>query len=106
MVTQSDVWLVALDPTVGKEIKKTRPAVIISPNDLNQSLETVIIAPMTTGAAPAPFRVPVMFEGKRGLVLMEQVRSIDKTRLIRRLGRLSAKILAAALAIAQEMFTV
>jgi mRNA interferase MazF len=98
------VWLVALDPTVGREIKKTRPALVISPDELNESLDTVIVAPMTTGASPAPYRVAVAFESKRGMVLVEQMRAVDRQRLVRRVGRVSGKVLFASLHVAMEMF--
>ena len=101
---RGDVWLVALDPTVGREIKKTRPALVVSPDDINASLDTVIVAPMKTGASPAPFRVPVLFARKRGLVLMEQMRAIDTSRLVRRVGRVPGVVLEAALQIGREMF--
>ena len=104
MVKRGEVWLIALDPTVGREIKKTRPAVVLSPDELNETLETAIVAPMTTGASPAPFRVPIRFDNKCGLVLVEQMRAVDYLRLIRRVGRASGKTVAAALRVAQEMF--
>ena len=81
-VTRGDVWLVALDPTVGSEIQKTRPCVIISPPEMHDHLRTVMAAPMTTGSRPAPFRIPVNFQGKYGLILLDQVRTLDKRRLI------------------------
>ena len=104
MVTRGEIWLVALDPTVGREIKKSRPAIVVSPDDLNASLEAVIVAPMTTGSSNAPFRAPTTFEGKRGLILSEQIRSVDKQRLLRRLGRAPGKVLVETLKVLQEMF--
>ncbi|MDQ6781083.1 MAG: type II toxin-antitoxin system PemK/MazF family toxin [Candidatus Eremiobacteraeota bacterium] len=104
MVTRGEVWLVALDPTVGREIKKTRPAVVVSPDELNGALDTVIVSPMTTAGSGAPYRVPVTFGGKRGLVLAEQLRAIDKQRLLRRIGRIPGKVLAQTLRVYQEMF--
>lgn len=101
---RGEVWLVALDPTIGREIKKTRPAVIVSPNELNDALDTVIVSPMTTGASNAPYRVPLVFEGKRGLIVAEQLRSVDKQRLVRRVGRVSGKVLLETLRVYQEMF--
>ena len=98
------MWLIALDPAIGREIKKTRPGVVISPNELNKSLETVIVAPMSTRSLPAPYRVPVAFGGKRGLILLEQLRAVDNQRLVRRVGRLSGKAVTAALNVLQEMF--
>jgi mRNA interferase MazF len=81
-----DVYLVGLDPTVGSEIQKTRPCLIISPDDLNRHVSTVIVAPMTTKGRTYPTRVPCVFQGKSGEVVLEQLRTVDKTRLIRRLG--------------------
>jgi mRNA interferase MazF len=104
-VTRGDVWLTTLDPTVGSEIQKTRPCVVISPPELHDHLRTVIIAPMTTGNKPALYRVPVQFSGKKGLVLLDQIRTIDKTRLIKKAGRVNAKILNAALATLQDIFS-
>jgi mRNA interferase MazF len=104
MVVRGDVWLVALDPTIGREIKKSRPAVVVSPNELNETLDTVIVSPMTTGSSSAPYRVPLTFEGKRGLILAEQLRAIDKQRLLRRIGRIPGKVLVETLRVYQEMF--
>lgn len=104
MVMRGEVWLVALDPTIGRGIKKARPAVIVSPNELNDALDTVIVSPMTTAGSGAPYRVPVVFEGKRGLNLAEQLRSVDKQRLLRRVGRVPGKVLLETLRVYQEMF--
>jgi len=103
-VTRGEVWLVALDPTIGREIKKSRPALVVSPDELNQSLDTIVVAPMSTGASLAPYRIPVYFQAKRGLILADQIRTIDKQRLVRRSGRVSGKVLAATLRVLQEMF--
>lgn len=105
MVTRGEVWLVALNPTVGSEIQKTGPAVIISPPEMHDFLRTVIVAPMTTGARAAPFRIGVTFQGKRGLVLLDQLRTVDKVRLVKRLGVLTAPTLALTLKTLQEVFT-
>jgi mRNA interferase MazF len=83
-----DVYLVRLDPTVGSEIRKTRPCVVVSPDELNHHLLTAIVAPMTTGGHAYPWRVPVTFDGKRGRVVLDQLRTVDRERLIRRLGAL------------------
>jgi mRNA interferase MazF len=99
------VWLVTLDPTVGSEIQKTRPCVVISPPEMHDHLHTVIVAPMTTGARPAAFRIPVTFQGKRGLILLDQLRTLDKIRLIKRLGSISALALASTLKTLQSVFT-
>src|ERR1700674_4647039 len=85
-VARGDVWLAALDPTVGSEIQKTRPCVIVSPPEMHDYLRTVIVAPMTTGSKPAPYRVPVTFRRKKGLILLDQIRTIDKTRLVKKMG--------------------
>ena len=104
MVSRGEVWLAALDPTQGGEIRKTRPCLVISPPELHDHLRTVTVAPMTTGSRPAPFRVRVTFEGKQGLILLDQVRTLDKGRLIRRLGVISRPALISALSILRELF--
>lgn len=106
VVQRGDVWLIALDPTVGSEIQKTRPCVIISPNEMHDALKTVIISPMTTGSRPAPFRVPVTFEGKNGLILLDQIRTLDKSRLLKKMGSLHLKTLIKTLSILREMFDI
>lgn len=104
MVTRGEIWLVNLDPTVGSEIRKTRPCVVVSPPEMHDHLRTAIIAPMTTGSRPAPFRVAVSYGGKRGLILLDQMRAVDKARLVRKLGALSAKTLTTTLTTLQEAF--
>lgn len=104
MVVRGEIWLAALDPAMGSEIRKTRPCVVVSPAEMHDYLRTAIVAPMTTGSRPAPFRIPIHFGGKRGLILLDQVRAIDKTRLVKRLGSTSAKTLAATLNTLQEVF--
>jgi mRNA interferase MazF len=99
-----DVWLVQLDPTVGSEIQKTRPCVVISPPEMHQHLRTVIVAPMTTGSRPAAFRVPITFKGKTGLILLDQIRTLDKLRLVRREGAVTATTLKRTLGVLQAMF--
>jgi len=106
MVARGEVWLGMLDPTVGREIQKTRPVVIVSPDEMNRRLGTVIAAPMTTGSHPAPFRVAVRFKGKDGLILADQIRAVDKARLIKKLGRIDRTTEQAALAVLVEMFGV
>lgn len=103
-VRRGDVFLVSLDPTRGGEIQKTRPCVIVSPDELNASLRTFIIAPLTTGGHPYPFRVPCRFEGRAGFVVIDQIRTVDRERLVRRLGEVSSSTLGRILAILQEMF--
>jgi mRNA interferase MazF len=85
-VQTGDIWLANLDPTVGSEIQKTRPCVVVSPAEMHDHLRTVIVAPMTTGAQPAGFRVGLTFQGKSGLVLLDQLRTLDKLRLVKHLG--------------------
>jgi mRNA interferase MazF len=104
MVTRGEVWLVCLDPTVGSEIQKTRPCVVISPPELHDYLRTIIVAPMTTGSKAAPFRVPVSFQGKTGLILLDQIRTLDKLRLTRKLGAVGDETLAETLAVLRELF--
>ena len=99
-----DIWLAQLDPTVGSEIQKTRPCVVISPDDMNAHLRTVIVAPMTTGSRPARFRIEVTFKGKQGLILLDQIRTLDRVRLVKRLGSLRPTTLAATLRTLQAMF--
>jgi mRNA interferase MazF len=98
------VWLAELDPTIGSEIQKTRPCVIVSPSEINERLRTIIAAPMTTGSRPAASRVPLDFQGQAGLILLEQIRTLDKRRLVRRLGSISADVLTRALATLREIF--
>jgi mRNA interferase MazF len=104
-VTRGDVWLVALDPTIGSEIQKTRPCVLISPAEMHNHLRTVIVAPMTTGSLPAPFRIPVSFGGKSGLILLDQIRTLDKLRLVRCLGGVDHRTLRVILARLRELFS-
>ncbi|CAE6784795.1 type II toxin-antitoxin system PemK/MazF family toxin [Paraburkholderia haematera] len=104
MVARGEVWLVALDPTVGSEIQKTRPCVIVSPAELHDHLRTVIVAPMTTAGHAAPFRIPLTFLRKKGLILLDQIRTVDKTRLVKRAGAVSDTALSNALSTLQEIF--
>ena len=104
MVTRGDVWLAALDPTVGSEIQKTRPCLIISPPEIHDHLRTVIVAPMTSGSRPAGFRVPVSFQGVDGLILLEQSRALDKRRLVKRLGQVPEAVLAQTLRTLRELY--
>ncbi len=88
LVNRFDIFLVALDPTVGSEIQKTRPCVVISPDEMNRHIRTVIVAPMTTKGRPYPTRVPVSFQQKSGQIVLDQIRTVDKTRLVKKLGEL------------------
>ena len=99
-----EVHLVCLDPTVGTEIKKTRPCLIISPDEMNAYLRTVIVAPMTTRRHALPMRVSCRFQGKNAEVVLDQLRTVDRARLIKRLGRLRPKASAQVLEVLQEMF--
>ena len=104
MVKRGEVWLVNLDPTVGSEIQRTRPCVVISPPEMHDYLRTAIVAPMTTGSHPAPFRVSVRHGGKSGLILLDQIRTIDKVRLVKRAGAIHSRVLSATLAALSEIF--
>jgi mRNA interferase MazF len=98
------VFLVDLKPTTGSEIRKTRPCVVVSPDELNRHLRTSIVAPLTTGGRPYPFRVPCRFGGRAGLVVLDQIRTIDRERLLRRLGRIAPATLERSLSALREMF--
>lgn len=104
MVKRGEVWLVNLDPTVGSAIQKTRPCVVISPPEMHDYLRTAIVAPMTTGSHPAPFRIAVRHGGKSGLILLDQIRTIDKIRLVKRTGAIHPRVLSAALVALGEIF--
>jgi mRNA interferase MazF len=101
---RGDVHLIHLDPTRGREIKKTRPCVIVSPDELNAHLQTVIVAPLTSSGKPYPFRVPCVFDKKHGLIVLDQIRTVDRERLLRRLGTVSDVEIDSALALLREMF--
>ena len=103
-VGRFDVYLVTLNPTVGSEIKKTRPCVVVSPDEMNRHIRTVIIAPMTTKGRQYPTRVACRFRGKTGQVVLDQIRTVDAERLVRKLGRLDAKTGVKVLAVLGEMF--
>jgi mRNA interferase MazF len=106
VVSRGEVWLVNLDPTIGSEIRKSRPCVVISPPELNDHLKTVIVAPMTSQGFQAPFRISLTFQGTTGLVLLDQLRTIDKSRLMKKLGRLQPKTLTTTLQKLKELFEV
>lgn len=103
-MTRGEIWLVNLDPTVGSEVRKTRPCVVVSPAEMHDHLRTVIVAPMTTKGRAAPFRISVTHGGKRGLILLDQMRAVDKARLVKRVGTVSAKTLTSTLTTLQEVF--
>ncbi len=100
-----EVWLVSLDPTQGAEIQKTRPCLVVSPDESNLHLRTVIVAPMTTVVRPYPTRVALTFQGKHGQVALDQLRAIDRQRLVRKLGKISPKTAVAVSSLLVEMFT-
>ena len=102
---RDEVWLVTLDPTQGAEIQKTRRCLVVSPDEMNQHLRTVMVAPMTTVTRPYPTRVQVRFQGKRGQVVLDQLRAVDRQRLVRKLGTVSAGTAQAASATLLEMFS-
>ena len=99
-----EVWLVSLDPAEGSEMQKTRPCLVVSPNEINRYLRTVIIAPMTTTERPYPTRVALTFRGRRGQVALDQLRAVDRTRLVRKLGRISSKTAVTVSTVLVEMF--
>ena len=101
---RGDVHLVSLDPTVGSEIRKSRPCLIVSPNELNRHLRTAVVAPMTTGGRASAWRIPCRFRGHGGFVALDQVRTVDRDRLTARLGRLAPQAVSRVLVTLQEMF--
>jgi mRNA interferase MazF len=103
-INRFEVYLVNLDPTRGSEIKKTRPCLVVSPNEINHHIRTVIVAPLTTKGQPYPTRIPCRFKGKNGQVVLDQIRTVDRVRLVKKLGRLDNKTSAQVLDTLQEMF--
>ena len=101
---RGDVWLINLDPTIGREIQKTRPCVVVSPAEINDHLTTTLVAPLTSGSRPAPFRVATTFAGKTGLMLLEQIRVVDSRRLVKRIGEIDRMTLNVALAVLRSLF--
>ncbi len=104
VASRFDVFLVRLDPTEGREIRKTRPCLIISPDEMNQHIDTVIVAPMTTKSRPYPTRVPVRFKGKSGQIVLDQIRTVDKARLVKRVGKIDTAARTHVLALLAEIF--
>jgi mRNA interferase MazF len=104
VVKRGEVWLARLDPTEGREIQKTRPCVIVSPPEIHDHLRIVMAAPMKTGSHAAGFRVPVVFRRKEGMILLDQIRALDRRRLIRKLGTVDRGTIAAVMAVLREMF--
>ena len=103
-VNRFEVYLVNLDPTVGHEIKKTRPCLVISPNEMNRYISTIIVAPMTTKGRRYPTRISCSFQGKKGQVVLDQIRTIDKKRLVKKLGIISKSTQSKTLNLLQELF--
>ncbi len=104
VIKTGEIWLAQLDPAVGSEIRKTRPCVVVSPPEMHDHLRTSIVAPMTTGAHPAAFRIHLTFQGKSGLILLDQIRTLDKTRLIKRMGTVRPATLTRTLQTLQLVF--
>jgi mRNA interferase MazF len=105
VVRRFDVFMVSLDPTVGSEIQKSRPCLIISPDEMNRHIQTVIIAPMTTRGRKYPTRIACEFQSKQGQIVLDQIRTVDKARLLRKLGRIDNQTQIAVLSVLQEMFS-
>lgn len=103
MVTQYDVYLINLDPTIGSEIKKARPCVVISPNEMNRHLSTVIIAPLTTKSHGYPFRIEISFQKKTGWIVLDQIRTVDKRRLVEKLGAIDRTAIQKTKSVIREM---
>ena len=103
-VARSEVYLVNLDPTVGSEIQKTRPCVVVSPDEMNRHIRTVIVAPLTSRGRRYPTRVRVTFEARESLIVLDQIRTVDVSRLVRRLGELDSDTMAAVLTVLGKMF--
>lgn len=103
-VRRFEVYLISLDPTKGSEIKKTRPCLVISPNEMNRHIRTLIVAPMTSTVKNYPTRVTTTFQGKRGQIVLDQIRTVDKGRLIKKLGSISSTAEEKVLNVLQEMF--
>ena len=104
VVNRFDVFLINLDPTIGSEIQKTRPCVVISPDEMNKYIATVIVAPMTTKGQSYPTRIACQFQGKDGQIVLDQIRTVDKTRLVKKLGQISSDEQKAVLDTLAEMF--
>jgi len=101
---RGDVFLISLHPATDREIRKTRPCVVVSPDELNEHLSTLLVAPMTTGGHPYPFRIPCRFEKKDGFVVLDQLRTVDRRRLVRKLGRLTPAAISNTLGVLKRMF--
>ena len=104
VIKRFEVYLINLDPTIGSEIKKTRPCVVVSPDEMNFHIQTVLIAPLTTKEKQYPTRVGCQLQGKEGQIVLDQIRTVDKTRLVKRVGQIDKKTKTEVLARLQEMF--
>ncbi len=104
VIRRSEVYLVNLDPTIGSEIQKTRPCLVISPDEMNAHIATVIVAPMTTRGRDYPTRVACQFQGKSGQIVLDQIRTVDKVRLVKKLGKINAEAQKQVLSVLAEMF--
>ena len=105
MVVRGEVWYARLDPTEGREIRKTRPCLVVSPPEIHDYLDIVTVVPLTSGSRPAAYRIPARFKGKSGFILTEQIRTLDKARLSRKLGRIDDATLSEVLRTLREAFT-
>jgi len=103
-INRFEVYLINLDPTIGSEIRKTRPCLVISPDEINHNIRTLIVAPLTTKGQTYPTRVPCRFKGKAGQVVLDQIRTVDRSRLVKKLGRIDDKTAVAVLVVLHEMF--
>jgi mRNA interferase MazF len=104
-VKRFEVYLASLDPTIGHEIKKSRPCLVISPDEMNRYISTVIVAPMTTKGRNYPTRVPCTFQGKEGQIVMDQIRTVDKSRLMKRLGKIDSRTQVGVFSVLSELFS-
>ena len=105
VVNRFDVYLITLDPTVGSETRKTRPCLILSPDEMNRHIRTVIVAPMTTGSKDYPTRISCTFKKKKGQIVIDQIRTIDKTRLINKLGYINPETQREVISVLQRLFS-
>ena len=105
VVSRFDVWLIELDPTKGSEINKTRPCLVVSPDELNRPIRTIIIAPMTTKGKIYKSRIPCVFDNKDGFIVVDQIKAVDKERLVSKLGTIDKKTGLKVLSVLQELFT-
>lgn len=103
VINQYEVYLVNLDLTIGHEIKKTRPCLIISPDEMNHNIQTIIIAPLSTKAYPYPTRIPLTFDTKQGWIVLDQIRTVDKNRLVQKLGKIDLQIIEKVKSVIKEM---